>query len=87
MKYADLELSTRGDFPHGMTPPGLVPKMDQNLPQYFHTWSSTYLWPANNRAGDQWDDLQQETKHHDLHMYYTLAWWKLGEGVWTDFDD
>ncbi|EKG05567.1 hypothetical protein TCSYLVIO_003354 [Trypanosoma cruzi] len=77
MKYADLELTTRGEFPHGMKEPGFVKKLDQNIPWYFSTYRSMYHWPI---TGDNWSDLNEAEKRHDLHMFYTLAWWKLGEG-------
>lgn len=81
MKYADLELVTRGEFPHGMKEPQWIKKSDQNIPWYFSTVRTTYVWPV---LGDNWSDLGEEDKHHDLHMFYTLAWWKLGEGIYDD---
>ncbi|CUG91093.1 Hypothetical protein, putative [Bodo saltans] len=83
MKYANLELTTRGEFPHGMKEPGFVRKLDKNLPWYFATYRTMHHWPA---LGDNWSDLNESEKHNDLHMYYTLAWWKLGEGIF-DADD
>ncbi len=81
MKYADLELTTRGEFPHGMKHPQFVKKLDKNIPMYFNTFRSMYHYPAH---GDNWDDLQSKDREHDLHMFYTLAWWKLGEGIMDD---
>ena len=75
MRYADLELPTRGEFPHGLENPGFVRKLDKNLPWYFTHYRSMHIWP---RDGDGWDDMQTENTQGDLHMYYTLAWWKLG---------
>jgi hypothetical protein len=84
MKYANLELTTRGEFPHGMKEPGFVRKLDRNIPWYFNCHRSTYHWPG---AGENWSDLNETEKHHDLHMYYTLAWWKLGEGIFEADDE
>lgn len=83
MKYANLELPNRGEFPHGLKSPQFVDKLDKNIPQYFHTFQSMYLWPV---LGDNWDDLESEKRGHDMHMFYTLAWWKLGEGIVDDHD-
>lgn len=84
MKYANLELTTRGEFPHGMKEPGMVRQLDKNIPWYFSTYRTMYHWPV---LGDNWSDLNEPEKHHDLHMYYTLAWWKLGEGIFDADDD
>jgi hypothetical protein len=83
MKYADLELTNRGPMPHGMEMPQPVKKLDKNLPWYFTTFRSMYHYPV---LGDNWDDLDSKRKEHDLHMFYTLAWWKLGEGIVDDSD-
>lgn len=91
MKYADLELATRGEFPHGMQHPQWIKRNDKNIPWYFTTMRHVYHWPA---LGDNWDDKGgidgpgpwARGKAHDMHMFYTLAWWKLGEGI-TDGDD
>ena len=83
MKYANLELTTRGEFPHGMKEPGFVNKLDRNIPWYFSTYQSMYHWP---KAGG-FSDLNEEEKHHDLQMYYTLAWWKMGEGIYDPEDE
>ena len=84
MKYADLEMASRGEFPHGMQEPAFIKKMDKNLPWYFTTYRSMHHWPA---YGDSWSDLNEEEKQHDWHMYYTLAWWKMGEGIFDPEDD
>ncbi len=81
MKYADLELTTRGEFPHGLKHPSFVKKLDKNIPFYFNSYRSNYHYPA---LGDNWDDLGSQQREHDLHMFYTLAWWKLGEGIFDD---
>ena len=78
MKYADFEITTRGEFPHALQEPEYVKKLDKNIPHYFTLFRSSYMWPV---AGSGWTDLNEEEKRHDLHMYYTLAWWKLGEGI------
>ena len=78
MRYADLELPTRGEFPHGLESPQYIKKMDKNLPWYFTHYRAMHIWP---RDGDGWDDLNAEERHGDLHMYYTLAWWKLGGDI------
>jgi hypothetical protein len=83
MKYSNLELTTRGEFPHGMSAPGFVPKLDKNIPGFYRTYRSMYFWPV---LGDNWDAMDTEDKHHDLHMFYTLAWWKMGEGIMDDSD-
>ena len=83
MRYADLELPTRGDFPHGLENPGFIRKMDKNLPWYFTHYRTMHIWP---RDGDGWDDLQSEQRQADLHMYYTLAWWKLGADMMNPTD-
>jgi hypothetical protein len=83
MKYADLEITTRGEFPHGMKTPQFVKKLDKNIPWYFHTFQSMYHWPV---LGDNWSDLNEADRYHDLHMFYTLAWWKLGEGIVDESD-
>ena len=84
MRYANLEFVTRGEFPHGMKEPKSIRSVDKNLPWYFSTYRSMYHWPA---LGDNWSDLNESDKHHDLHMFYTLAWWKLGEGIFDADDD
>ena len=78
MKYADFEIVTRGEFPHGMKEPEMVKMMDKHIPEYFIHHRSQNLWPV---MGDGWTDLNEGEKRHDLHMFYTLAWWKLGEGI------
>uniref|UniRef100_A0A7S1QU53 Uncharacterized protein n=1 Tax=Neobodo designis TaxID=312471 RepID=A0A7S1QU53_NEODS len=83
MKYANLEITNRGEFPHGLNVPNAIDKPDQNIPQYFYTFQSVYHWPV---LGDNWNDLDSEKKEHDIHMFYTLAWWKLGEGIVDDHD-
>lgn len=84
MKYADLELTTRGEFPHGMREPGMVAKLDKNVPWYFSMYKSMYHFP---KEGDGWSDLNEGDKHHDLQMYYTLAWWRMGEGIYDPEDE
>ena len=83
MKYADLELPNRGEFPHGLKAPQAIVKTDKNVPWYFHTFRSVYHWPV---LGDNWSDQNESEKEHDIHMFYTLAWWKLGEGIVDDRD-
>ena len=78
MKYGDFEITTRGEFPHGLKEPAWIKKSDQNIPWYFSTWRTNHMWPI---TGDGWNDLENDEKRHDLHMFYTLAWWKLGEGI------
>lgn len=84
MKYADLELTNRGEFPHDLKHPQTVAKLDKNLPWYFHTFRSVYHWPV---LGDNWSDLREPERDNDVHMFYTLAWWKLGEGIVDESDD
>lgn len=84
MKYANLELTTRGYFPHGMEEPQPIKKMDQNIPWYFSIYNTMYHWPV---TGDNWSDLNEEERYNDLNMYYTLAWWKMGEGIFDPDDD
>jgi hypothetical protein len=78
MKYGDFEFATRGEFPHGLREPAHVKKLDKNIPWYFSSFRSVQMWPV---LGDNWSDLQEDSKRHDFHMFYTLAWWKLGEGI------
>jgi hypothetical protein len=83
MKYADLELTNRGEFPHDLRAPQFVNQLDKNIPWYFSTFTSMYHWPV---LGDNWSDLKAPEKEGDVHMFYTLAWWKLGEGIVDDHD-
>lgn len=84
MKYADLELAVRGEFPHGLRPPGFIERLDKNTPWYFQSTRHMHLWPA---LGDNWSDLKEPEKAHDISVFYTLAWWKMGEGIVDDWDE
>ena len=84
MKYANLEITNRGEFPHGLKAPAYINKSDKNMPMYFSNFRSMYHWPV---LGDNWSDMDTERKEHDIHMFYTLAWWKLGEGIVEGIED
>lgn len=62
----------------------MVRKLDRNMPWYFANYQTMHHWPV---TGDGWSDLNEQDKHHDLHMYYTLAWWKMGEGIFDGDDE